>query len=66
MKAPTIAEAGRFILIVLGVLLVLAIARFFFFGGGNEAIGAIDVVVAIATAVVVMGGWLRPGKGQSS
>ncbi len=58
------AEASRFILIVLGALLVATIARTLIFDGARESIGAIDVIVAIAIAVIVMGGWLRPGSGE--
>ena len=58
MKRPTLAEAGRFILIVFGVLLIALIARAFLFDGLREKVGGIDVVIAIAVAVAVMGGWL--------
>jgi hypothetical protein len=61
VKLPTMAEASRFILIVLGVLLICTIARTVIFDGPREEIGALDVVVAIAIGVIVMGGWLRRG-----
>ena len=62
MKRPTLAEAGRFILIVFGVLLIELVARAFLFDGPREMLGGIDVVIAIAVAVAVMGGWLTRGS----
>ena len=62
MKRPTLAEAGRFILIMFGVLLIELVARAFLFDGPREKLGGIDVVIAIAVAVAVMGGWLTRGS----
>ena len=62
MKRPTLAEAGRFILIMFGVLLIELVARAFLFDGLREKLGGIDVVIAIAVAVAVMGGWLTRGS----
>ena len=50
MKRPTLAEAGRFILIMFGVLLIELVARAFLFDGPREKLGGIDVVIAIACA----------------
>ena len=58
MKRPTLAESGRFILIFFGVLLIDKLVRVAFFDGSNEALGGIDVVIAIAAGVLVTGGWL--------
>ena len=59
------AEASRFILIVLGVLLACTIARTMIFDGPREEIGAVDVILAIAIAVIVMGGWLQRRDGST-
>ena len=59
MKRPTMAEAGRFILIILGVLLIEKLARVALFDGQGESLRGLDVVIAIAVGVLVMGGWLR-------
>ena len=62
MKRPTLAEAGRFILIMFGVLLIELVARAVLFDGPREKLGGIDVVIASAVAVAVMGGWLTRGS----
>ena len=62
MKTPTLAEAGRFILIVFGVLVICLIARILLFDGPRESIGAGDIVVAITAAVLIMGGWLSKSE----
>lgn len=59
MKRPTLAEAGRFIAIVFGVLLIELLARTLLFDGERERLGGGDIVVAIAAAVLVTGGWLK-------
>ncbi len=58
MKRPTLAEAGQFILIVLGVLLIEKLARIVLFKGARESLGGGDIVIAIAVAVLVTGGWI--------
>ncbi len=58
MKAPTLAEAGRFILIVFAVLAICLLARVLLFDGEREELGASDIVIAITTGVLIMGGWL--------
>ena len=65
MKRPTYAEAGRFVAITIGVLLIELIARMILFDGLRESLGGSDVVIAIAVAVAVMGGWLtRSGRAK--
>ena len=59
MNRPTLAEAGRFILIVLAVLLIDKLVRVAVLDGPGESVGGLDVAVAIAVGVTVMGGWLR-------
>ena len=58
MKRPTLAVVGQFILIVFGVLLIEKLVRVLVFEGARESRGGGDIVVAIAAAVFVTGGWL--------
>ncbi len=58
MKRPTLAEASQFILIVFGVLLIEKLARIVLFEGARESLGGGDIVIAIAAAVLVTGGWI--------
>ena len=58
MKRPTLAEAGRFILIVFGVLLIEKLVRVAVFEGPREQLGGGDTVIAIAVAVIITGGWI--------
>ena len=58
MKRPTLAEAGRFILIVFGVLLIEKLVRVAVFEGPREQFGGGDIVIAIAVAIIVTGGWI--------
>ncbi len=62
MKRPTMAEVGRFILIVFAVLLIIKVARLALFEGNDEMTGGGDIAVGIGVAVAIMGGWLRRGK----
>ena len=62
MRQPTLAEAGRLISIVFGVLLIVKLARIALFDGADEDIGGGDIAVAIGVAVAVMGGWLNRRK----
>ena len=65
MKRPTLAEIGRFILIVFGVLLIVKLGRIALFDGPREALGGGDIAVAIGAAVAVTGGWLRRPRTDS-
>lgn len=62
MRQPTLAEVGRFISIVFGVLLTVKLARVALFDGADEDIGGGDIAVAIGVAVAIMGGWLNSRK----
>mgnify|MGYP006176358197 FL=1 len=62
MRQPTLAEVGRFISIVFGVLLIVKLARVALFDGAGEDIGGGVIAVAIGVAVAIMGGWLKRRK----
>ena len=63
MKLPTLAETSRFIMVMFAVLAVCLIARTILFESESARLGDGDIVIAIAAAVIVTGGWLRPKDG---
>ena len=65
MSRPTLAETGRFLAILFGVLLIDKLLRIAFFDGSAEALGGIDVMIAIAAGVLVMGGWLSRSRPEA-
>ena len=59
MKFLSLSVVNRFVLIVLGTLLIAKLSRIAFYDGPAEQLGGIDVVIALAIAVAITGGWLR-------
>lgn len=65
MNYPSKEVVGRFLVIVIGLLLIDKLVRLVFFEGLSEALGGIDIAFAIGAAVAVTGGWLQSTSNKS-
>ena len=59
MRTLTRSEISRFVSIVFAVLAVSIVIRAILFGYDEAEIGGGDMVIAIAVATAMVGGWLK-------
>lgn len=65
MKELTWATSGRFILWTFAVLIADSILRALFLGTAPAELGGSDVVIAMAVATMIEGGWLKRSQVSS-